>query len=322
MSDSNRGDNAAIGLIAAIIILLALAVGSSHERAQDSYRSHAASSNEKHGVDQFATPKAGVPAIAEAFVSNPEPDLSNQRERRDLAAQESMAAWAFWMAFFAGITTVITSAGTLLIWRQVKLTREAVEDTGKATKAMVRQNELTEEAQRPWLKASVCLEQETTLYNNKGQLQIPVKVRVENVGSSVALEIAVIGSLWVPKHRTGAREDEIPLGVHTRMRGAMGAPTMLFPNDEFVCLCSCIVDDIEEAMSRREWHTPPSNALYLFLGVTVSYRTRFDTGSTRRLTHLIFSVHPSKDHSYPLTCGIGNKVNVRLVRHEAKNEAT
>src|SRR3546814_1949987 len=43
---------------------------------------------------------------------------------------------AIWMAAAAVLTLFITSMGTLLIWRQVKLTRQAVEDTSDATEAM------------------------------------------------------------------------------------------------------------------------------------------------------------------------------------------
>src|SRR3546814_10869748 len=55
---------------------------------------------------------------------------------RDLLAQETMAEAAIWMAAAAVLTLFITSMGTLLIWRQVKLTRQAVEDTSDATEAM------------------------------------------------------------------------------------------------------------------------------------------------------------------------------------------
>ena len=58
-----------------------------------------------------------------------------------------MAVWAFYMAIFAGVSTFVTFIGTILIWRQVSLTREAVEDTGKATAAMVRANQISEMSQ-------------------------------------------------------------------------------------------------------------------------------------------------------------------------------
>lgn len=175
-------------MIIAIIVLLFLAVVSSNERAQDAYRSHATSADKSQPVDQFATPKAGIPAIAEALVSNPEPEQSNDRERRDLAAQEGMAVWAFWMAVFAGITTVITSAGTILIWRQVKLTREAVVDTGKATEAMERQNDLAEIAQRPWLKIEARV---SYIERTPNSFTVRCDVTATNVGKTVAQNCAI-----------------------------------------------------------------------------------------------------------------------------------
>jgi hypothetical protein len=150
MSDSSTGRYVAIGLIAVIVVLLGLAVASGKEREQDAKRANCAAANCENKV-QFTTPRSGVPAIAESFVSDPEPQNGNDREKRDLAAQESMAVWAFWMVVASFGTMLVTLLGTILIWRQVSLTREAVEDTGKATAAMVRQNELTEAAQRPFV---------------------------------------------------------------------------------------------------------------------------------------------------------------------------
>src|SRR3546814_2236483 len=69
------------------------------------------------------------------------------RTLRDLLAQETMAEAAIWMAAAAVLTLFITSMGTLLIWRQVKLTRQAVEDTSDATEAMRRSEEHTSELQ-------------------------------------------------------------------------------------------------------------------------------------------------------------------------------
>ncbi|WP_435418669.1 hypothetical protein WAB17_03625 [Parerythrobacter aurantius] len=171
-------------MIVAILILLALAVGYSKEDEQDSYRRDAATANEGHTIEQFGTPRAGVPAIAEAFVSNPEPKDGDEREKRDLAAQEGMAVWAYWMAVFAGLTTIITLGGTLLIWRQVVLTTEAVKDTGNATKAMVRQNELTEAAQRPWVTVEV---RPKRLGINGGIFAFEAEARFANLGASAAI---------------------------------------------------------------------------------------------------------------------------------------
>ncbi|MEO1170140.1 MAG: hypothetical protein AAFW97_15660, partial [Pseudomonadota bacterium] len=76
---------------------------------------------------------------------------------RDLIAQEDMAYWAMWMFFAALATFIITTAGTFLIWRQVTLTKEAVKDTGEATKAMLEANAISKDAAVRELRAYVCV---------------------------------------------------------------------------------------------------------------------------------------------------------------------
>lgn len=144
MSKSNWGRDSSVGLVALILLLFALAVGESKQRVHGIDRDISVSSNE----EQFSTPKAGIPAVAEAFLSNPDPNNGTDREKRDLAAQEGMAVWAFWMAMFAGATAVITGFGTFFIYQQVRLTREAVKDTSDATVAMLKSNEIAQLQQR------------------------------------------------------------------------------------------------------------------------------------------------------------------------------
>ncbi len=90
--------------------------------------------------------------MAQSIASNPEPDEGTERERRDLAAQEASALWSFWILCVSAVGTVVTMVGTgFLLW-QIMLTREAVEDTGKATKAMQDANEIARSGQRPWIQ--------------------------------------------------------------------------------------------------------------------------------------------------------------------------
>lgn len=85
----------------------------------------------------------GNPASAEVqTLTVQQPD---RFQLRDLVAQEDMAFWAMWMFFAAIATFVITSLGTLLIWRQVRLTREAVQETATGTNAMQEANAIARE---------------------------------------------------------------------------------------------------------------------------------------------------------------------------------
>ncbi len=96
-----------------------------------------------------------VPCFVESHTTNPDAGYAEEKEQRDLIAQEFMALWAFWMAVFAGITTLVTFFGTILIWRQIILTRKAVEDTGEATKAMREANEIARSNAMQSLRAYV-----------------------------------------------------------------------------------------------------------------------------------------------------------------------
>lgn len=78
--------------------------------------------------------------------SQPQTEQPDPYKFRNLKAQEAMAYWSMWMFVAALLTFIVTSIGTILIWRQVRLTRQAVEDTGEATDAMREANAIAKEA--------------------------------------------------------------------------------------------------------------------------------------------------------------------------------
>lgn len=126
----------------------------------------------------------------------------DRHDFRDLVAQETMAQMAIWMLVAALLTFLITSIGTWLIWRQISLTRMAVEETAKATEAMHEANEIARRAgieqiaiQRPILQLDVdsyemWAHPRESRYNdaNLGPFEIPVegmrlKFDVKNFGN-------------------------------------------------------------------------------------------------------------------------------------------
>lgn len=64
---------------------------------------------------QADTDHAGVPSPIERLISNPEPDEGTQREKRDLAAQENTAAWAFWIVLFTAVQAILSGFGIYFI---------------------------------------------------------------------------------------------------------------------------------------------------------------------------------------------------------------
>lgn len=129
-------------------------------------------------VEQLASPDETAVTQSQAEIR--QPDLY---QYRDLLAQEDMALWAMLMFFAAVATFVVTSAGTVLIWRQVKLTRQAVEDTGEATDAMKDANEIARATARPWVSIEIKM---MSCTQKDGILAVEAGVTFKNLGQSAA----------------------------------------------------------------------------------------------------------------------------------------
>lgn len=115
-------------------------------------------------------------------------DREGQRNEKDLEAQRSMADWAFWLLVISAFQFPATLAALVFVKRTLDATLEAVRDTGKATKAMERQNRLVESAQRPWVKISV--EAESILYNEH-QIYIKSRTSFANIGTTAARNLHI-----------------------------------------------------------------------------------------------------------------------------------
>jgi len=120
---------------------------------------------------------------------------ANPYNARDIVAQEAMADASIVMAIAATLTFFVTLAGTLLIWRQVKLTREAVEDTGEATKAMVRQNELTEKYGEAQVRCYLSHTGAQLGFTDDGTAVINCSVK--NSGASPARGVSMLGEITI-----------------------------------------------------------------------------------------------------------------------------
>lgn len=127
-----------------------LAVGypiSQHASAQPGTAQDQAEPQEEAAPAASNTVEDSLTRIAramEAAQADPASQREEQRSEADLQAQRDMAKWAMWMFFAALLTWFVTSIGTFLIWRQVRLTREAVKDTGEATVAMQEANQIAD----------------------------------------------------------------------------------------------------------------------------------------------------------------------------------
>ncbi|GEM_PF-4147286 len=84
-----------------------------------------------------------------------------------------LGIWQFWTGL----------AGVVFVALTLKATRDAVRDGADATKAMVRQNDLTEVAQRAWITIEVTF---SPLCVAGDQVKITYSVAYKNVGNTIA----------------------------------------------------------------------------------------------------------------------------------------
>ena len=165
-------------------------------------------------VKQAPSPNKSAITDAQTQITQPDP-----YQLRDLKAQEDMAYWAMWMFAAAALTFIITSIGTFLIWRQVKLTRRAVEDTDKATRAMEAANELASTANHRQLRAYLgadeakIIEAQFTAVRGRAIAEVIIK----NYGQTPATIISHKKGIWIgattvgdPAISGGNLNDDIP----------------------------------------------------------------------------------------------------------------
>lgn len=159
-----------------------------------------------NGNKQGSEPKSAVslplkqpPANSETAVANQQAQTEqpSQYDLRDLTAQEDMAFWAMWMFVAALATFAITSLGTLFIWRQVKFTRQAVEDTGRATVAMEAQNELAKDTAQRQMRAYINVDAcEIHLIDDGFILSATLK----NCGQTPAYRVRIMGESFAAEY--------------------------------------------------------------------------------------------------------------------------
>lgn len=152
---------------------------------------HLATNQNQDDPPQIGRDRAGLPYFAARIASGPDAKNSTERENRDLAAQESMSVWAFWMMLVSAVGTVTTMFGTgFLLW-QIMLTRKAVKDSGDATSAMNRANEIAEKSQRPWIAIEE-IEVRQHLWHRDANVSIgsAINMKMRNTGSRPAIDVS------------------------------------------------------------------------------------------------------------------------------------
>jgi hypothetical protein len=180
-----------------------------------------------------------IAGALEAQNNQERPTDEADQSRRDLAAQENMAHWAFWMFIAAGAGTLLTAFGLLLIWQTVIYTRNAavsadkmVTEAEKTTAAAVQASNAATAANalavaqfKAAHKPQITLTMRGPLLETRDYLPmasddpnrmltiLQAEIRVENTGGPTASLIGLVvyplsGAQWpyvqdTPEHRRG-----------------------------------------------------------------------------------------------------------------------
>ena len=130
-------------------------------------------------------------------------EMSSAREQaqsdQDLDAQQWMARWAAILTIISALTTLISWIALRYLRDTFLKTAEMAREARDATAAMVRQNVLTEQAQRPWLSVEIASMGPLAVKGGNTWLSSSLKVR--NTGQSPA--IYVVPNACLERQREG-----------------------------------------------------------------------------------------------------------------------
>ena len=292
--------NIGVALVLTLVVGLSQAQPVSDNGSQPTQ--HKESADEPQGraepVD-WATAQNLIERIARALESSnrqEKPDWEREYTKRDLDAQEEMAAWANDM-FGVGILGIfLTGVGIFLIWRTLKYTAEAadyarraalageraVKESASATEAAFRAVEVTEKMGRVQTRAY--MNYETTLAVPVGLNSDPTKragfnfmLNFKNFGNSPAYEAVVMskgGAVVRPQHISPPDQPTAP-----HPEGFLGfqiGPGSLFSGNPFYFS----IDDIFRAQDGKTT---------LYLSARMDYKDAF---GVKRFSEVTIGIVP------------------------------
>ena len=199
MSDSDRGELSPARLIGtALVAAIGIAAywamfysagyySGQHERKANVEAEHYAT-DAANQIDRECSAKAGQ-AARECITNIIDAQRESQRGESDLAAQWKAADWVMWAGVIAAAQLLATALGLYFVKRTLDATLEAVEDTGKATVAMERQNEIAAAAQRPWVDLDIEFQFISEMQNG---LLLVCNAVLSNIGNTPATD----GLVW------------------------------------------------------------------------------------------------------------------------------
>lgn len=135
--------------------------------------------NNYNGPSESLPDIAGIGRPIERIIANPPPKTGEDHEKRDLAAQEAMAVWAFWMVCVSAATGIVSTFGLVALFVTIRQNREAI-DKARVANNIARDIGEAQARAHLSIKHALC-----TISKN----YIRLNVDVENNGASPATDI-------------------------------------------------------------------------------------------------------------------------------------
>jgi hypothetical protein len=160
---------------------------------------------------QIDTDRAGLPYFARAIASNPEPEDAPERERRDLAAQESMSVWAFWMTFLSAGQLVLSGLGLVALLITIGQGREALKRARKA-------NRITRTLGRAQIKAYLSLSSIVPKLDETKNF-LTISWNIKNAGGTPAKSCEIVSFITAYGTNGKIKEQIVSYKTHEIMVG-------------------------------------------------------------------------------------------------------
>jgi hypothetical protein len=149
---SDRSNGIYRGIVVALIGVILIGAAPKDGGKEARKNTHTKTEIGKSAPTIAATSTDPVQIVQRPIMERPCNEGRDNRES-DLCAQWKAADAASKAAWWAAIATFVTAIGTFGLFWQIKLTREAVQDTGEATKAMRDANEIARQSNERQLRA-------------------------------------------------------------------------------------------------------------------------------------------------------------------------
>lgn len=300
MSGSNRSGNAKaldwVLPLFGITLAVALAWGFGWLQAREEYKREQASNSYAAAAKQDAQSACigtDPGAVFECVNEKAKTAYQTAHDEQDLSAQQRAASSALASTVLSFLALALSGIGVWYIKRTLDATLEAVEDTGKATKAMERQNEIAESAQRPWITVkSLEIDPIAISKDADDRLFVAIngQVTVANIGQAIARNFCVISTAiaWKDSFRySGLGESEMipprhPMGSIPDNLGPADERTVHFtaiePIDEIMPSVGCFCVSVAVLYSTVGQEGAKEHIIWQTWDVAKKVRTRSTRG--------------------------------------------